>query len=87
MRPGGLTNSAIRVRSRVCPARAVPVGSDRGSMPISCRRCVSCPLSITRPCTTGDTGQPARRSSTNRAWAKGAPLGALKLGWGSPPIN
>ncbi|MNF81275.1 hypothetical protein D3C84_635390 [compost metagenome] len=65
--PGGLKNRTICSMSNARPATAEPAGSDTGSMPISCKRWSSWPLSVTRPCSTGDTGQPARRSSINNA--------------------
>ncbi len=87
VRPGGSKNASICAWLKRCPATLLLPGNDTGSMPINCRRCCSCPLSTTRPCTTGDTGQPARRSSANSAWGKLAASGATRLAWGSPPIN
>ncbi|MNU91857.1 hypothetical protein D3C71_817610 [compost metagenome] len=77
--PGGLKKPTTCSIAKACPATAAPAGSDTGSMPINCKRCSSCPLSVTRPCSTGDTGHPARRRSINHCWGNVPPPGAPRL--------
>ncbi|MCY1416633.1 hypothetical protein D9M71_321470 [compost metagenome] len=63
VRPGWPRKPGRSKASSACPASAVPAGRVRGSIPTSRRRCPPCPCRLRRPCRTGDTGQPACRSS------------------------
>ncbi|MHC2411052.1 hypothetical protein ACVJGC_003643 [Bradyrhizobium diazoefficiens] len=81
VRPGGATKL---VRSAAPRRGALPTstGSVTGSMPSSR---TERPLIWTRPSSTGETGQPARRSLTNRSCGKVAALGVTSIGVRTPP--
>ena len=65
-------------------ATAPPGGSVTGSTPIS--RSVW-PSSRTRPSSTGETGQPARRRSTHRLWSNVPPSGRAMVTVAAPPSS
>jgi hypothetical protein len=81
MSPGGVTNDCRSARP-IAGALPTSAGSVTGSIPNSRNER---PPICRRPSSTGDTGHPARRSSTNSDCGKVAPLRPTSIAVRVPP--